>query len=149
MHKHTFTLNRKLSGIISLQCNGRRRAEREGHVPEYCYYPPSTPPATTNLPCSIDLRRQALDFGFAPNPSWAQSVFWADYNQSCFLPSHCDSSHHKETNERACNICAHTTRIQKSGAALADPRIYICAHTSTMQFTTRIRNTEYRNQEQE
>ena len=142
MHKHTFTLNRKLSGIISLQCNGRRRAEREGHVPEYCYYPPSTPPATTNLPCSMDLRRQALDFGFAPNPSWAQSVFWADYNQSCFLPSHCDSSHHKETNERACNICAHTTRIQKSGAVLAESRIYICAHTSRMQYTTRIQKSK-------
>ena len=107
--------------------------------------PPPTTPATTNLPCSMDLRRQALDFGFAPNPSWAQSVFWADYNQSCFLPSHCDSSHHKETNERACNICAHTTRIQKSGAVLAESRIYVCAHTSRMQYTTRIQNTEIRN----
>ena len=103
--------------------------------------PPPTTPATTNLPCSMDLRRQALDFGFAPNPSWAQSVFWADYNQSCFLPSHCDSSHHKETNERACNICAHTTRIQKSGAVLAESRIYVCAHTSRMQYTTRIQKS--------
>ena len=106
------------------------------------------PPATTNLPCSMDLQRQALDFGFAPNPSWAQSVFGADYNQSCFLPSHCDSSHHKETNERACNICAHTTRIQKSGAALAESRIYICTYTSRvqhMQLEYRIQNTEIRN----
>ena len=120
----------------------------KGMCPSIVTSPP-LPPATTNLPCSMDLRRQALDFGFAPNPSWAQSVFGADYNQSCFLPSHCDSSHHKETNERACNICAHTTRIQKSGAALAESRIYICAHTSRMQYTTRIQNTEYRNQEQE
>ena len=110
--------------------------------------PPPPTPATTNLPCSMDLRRQALDFGFAPNPSWAQSVFWADYNQSCFLPSHCDSSHHKETNERACNICAHTTRIQKSGAVLAESRIYIFAPIQVecgIQLEYRIQNTEMRN----